>query len=94
MAEIYRSFEGKLGVEQQTGFVVSDGASGGITIECLYVFNDTPDVKYFVPEGNKDFNVDTDWSKYESLRDMLEDLIEHSDVKVFDHDANAYVKAW
>lgn len=94
MKEIYKSFEGVLNVEHQSGFIVSTSNSGGIIIECLDVHTDIPDSKYSVSAGNKDFNADTDWSKYESVRDLFLALAECNDVKTYDNKLKKFVKEW
>lgn len=75
MKEIFRSFEGKLGPDNQSGFIVYETDSGKIRIETLSVWENSTDGIYMIPYQERD------WSKM-SLEELGELLLDIDDGRI------------
>jgi hypothetical protein len=58
--ELYRSFEGKLGVDQRSGYIISALDNGNLRVKTLSVYNDEDDYTYYV-KPTADYNSNTNW---------------------------------
>lgn len=71
MKELYRSFEGKLNVENQTGYIIYATSNGLLEIEELSVLPDAKTHRYRIPA---DLLPETDYANVEKIGALTADL--------------------
>lgn len=70
MKELYRSFEGKLGVDTRAGYIIFDnGTKDTYTLEWLSVYNYEPDVTYRVAKNRM-----PDFDDMDAIMELIEEI--------------------
>lgn len=74
VAELYRSFEGRLDVQCRNGYIVTAMTNGRLKLECLSVDTDVADSVYIFKESSL-YNRETEWSK-DVIYDLISDIMD------------------